>query len=49
MTNNNGYGTNLFLDRLREVGLGRVMRSDIPATNGVVHAIDRFLAYDDVC
>ncbi|ODN00130.1 Periostin [Orchesella cincta] len=36
-------------DRLREVGLGRVLRSDIPATNGVVHGIDRFLAYDDVC
>ncbi|CAG7816802.1 unnamed protein product [Allacma fusca] len=36
-------------DRLREVGLGRVLRSDIPATNGVVHAIDRFLSYDDIC
>jgi len=36
-------------DRLREVGLGRVLRSDVPATNGVVHAIDRFLVYDDVC
>jgi len=36
-------------DRLREVGLSRVLRSDIPATNGVVHAIDRFMAYDDIC
>jgi uncharacterized surface protein with fasciclin (FAS1) repeats len=36
-------------DRLRDVGLARVLRSDIPATNGVVHAIDRFLVYDDIC
>lgn len=38
-----------YADRLREVGLGRVLRSDIPASNGVVHGVDRFLAYDDIC
>jgi len=36
-------------DRLREVGLARILRSDIPATNGVVHAIDKFLIYEEIC
>lgn len=35
--------------RLNEVGLARVLRSDIPATNGVVHAVSRFLVAEDIC
>jgi len=36
-------------NRIREVNIARVIRSDMPAGNGVVHAIDRVLRPDEFC
>ncbi|CAG0880024.1 unnamed protein product [Darwinula stevensoni] len=35
--------------KLREVNIGRVLKADIPATNGVIHAIDRILLLPSIC
>jgi hypothetical protein len=35
--------------KLREVGISRVLESDIPATNGVIHVMDRVLRLEATC